>query len=93
MLGKTGRRDFVSGAAAAIATAQFPILGANDRIRVGQVGLGGRGTDHLKYYSSLDSECRIVAICDVNQAARERAGALLKKTKGWDMKERKLGFA
>ena len=49
---------------------------------VGQVGLGGRGTDHINFYSSLDSDCRIVAICDVNQAARERAVALVKKLQG-----------
>src|SRR6185369_1523796 len=60
---------------------RFPILGANDRINVGQVGIGGRGTDHINYYSSLDSDCRMVAVCDVNQAARERAVALVKKLK------------
>lgn len=74
-------------AAAAIATAQFPILGANDRIRIGQVGLGGRGRDHVNYYSSLDSECQVVAICDVNQAARERGAAMVRKLKGYDPKE------
>src|SRR5438552_12227172 len=75
------RRQFITGAAA-VATARFPILGANDRINVGQVGIGGRGTDHIKYYSSLDSDCRIVAGCSVNQAARERAVAEVKKLKG-----------
>jgi predicted dehydrogenase len=84
---KSARRQFVQAAAAAIATARFPILGANDRINVGQVGLGGRGTDHIKFYSSLDSDCQIAAVCDVNQAARERAIATIKKTKSWDPKE------
>ncbi len=74
-----GRRQFVYGATAAIATAGFPILGANDRVSLGVVGLGGRGTDHLKYYSTFPADCRIAAICDVNQAARERAGALVRK--------------
>jgi hypothetical protein len=74
------RRKFITSAAA-VATARFPILGANDRINVGQVGIGGRGTDHINFYSSLDSDCRIVAVCDVNQAARERAVALVKKLK------------
>ena len=81
------RRQFVKVAAAAIATTQFPILGANDRIRIGQVGLGGRGRDHVNYYSSLDSECQVVAICDVNQAARERGTAMIRKLKGYDPKE------
>jgi predicted dehydrogenase len=80
------RRKFIAGAAA-VATARFPILGANDRINVGQVGIGGRGTDHINYYSSLDSDCRIVAVCDVNQAARERAVALVNKLKGTTPKE------
>jgi predicted dehydrogenase len=62
-------------ASAAVATAAFPIRGANDRINVGIVGLGGRGNDHIDYYSKLSTDCRIAAICDVNQAARERAQA------------------
>jgi len=76
------RRTFVRTAAAAVASARFPILGANDRINVGQVGIGGRGTDHIDFYSSLNSDCRVVAICDVNQAARERGVAQVKKLTG-----------
>src|SRR5438094_5293294 len=87
MQAQPGRREFVKAAAAAIATAQFPILGANDRINVGIVGLGGRGRDHINYYSTLDSDCRIAAVCDVNQAARERAVGLVRKFKNYDPKE------
>ncbi|MBK5291429.1 MAG: Gfo/Idh/MocA family oxidoreductase [Acidobacteriia bacterium] len=83
MQNNQGRRQFVKAASAAIATAQFPILGANDRINLGQVGLGGRGTDHIKYYTSIDTECRFAALCDVNQAARERATALINKAKNY----------
>jgi predicted dehydrogenase len=82
-----GRRQFVQFAAAAIATSRFPILGANDRINVGIVGLGGRGNDHIKFYGNLDAEARIAGLCDVNQAARERAVATVKKNKGYDSKE------
>jgi predicted dehydrogenase len=82
----SSRRTFVHGAAAAIATARFPILGANDRINVGQVGLGGRGRDHINYYLSLDSEARVAAVCDVNQSARERAQAQIRKAKSYDPK-------
>ncbi len=71
-------------AAATVATAKFPILGANDRVNVGIVGLGGRGTDHIDYYSSLASESRIAGLCDVNQAARERAVALVKRKAGYE---------
>ncbi len=77
------RRSFVKTASAAIATSQFPILGANDRIALGIVGLGGRGTDHIDYYSKLDADSRIAAVCDVNQAARERAVALVRKLKNY----------
>ena len=72
---------------AAIATAPFPILGANDRVSLGIVGLGKRGTDHLNYYSSFDADCRITAVCDVHQAARERAVALLQKRRGYSAAE------
>ena len=81
------RRQFVKVAAAAIATAKFPILGANDRINIGIVGLGGRGNDHIGFYSNLDAEARMTGLCDVNQAARERAVARVNKAKGYQPKE------
>jgi predicted dehydrogenase len=52
------------------------VWGANDRVNVGIVGLGGRGSGHVNTYSSLQ-EAQVVALCDVNQAARERAQATL----------------
>src|SRR5678815_4638179 len=80
------RRSILQGAAA-IATAQFPILGANDRINLGQVGIGGRGRDHLNYYTSLDTDARIAAVCDVNQAGRERGVAQVQKLKNYAPKQ------
>ena len=71
----TTRRDFVRVAAsAAIATQAHPILGANDRVNMGVVGLGGRGNDHLKNYLTLPM-ANIIALCDVNQAGLERGQA------------------
>jgi predicted dehydrogenase len=78
---KTKRRTFL-GAAAAVATARMPILGANDRVEIGIVGLGGRGRDHINFYNAIE-DCRIAAVCDVNQAARERAIAMIEKAKGY----------
>jgi hypothetical protein len=78
------RRRFLS---AAIATSAFPILGANNRVNVGIVGLGGRGNDHMGFYGSLNNDCRIAAICDVNQSARERASARILKDQGYAPKE------
>lgn len=81
------RRQFTKIAAAAIATSGFPILGANDRVNVGIVGLGGRGNDHIGFYGKLDPECRVAAVCDVSQAAREKASARILKEKGFSPKE------
>ncbi len=75
----TNRRSFVKFAsAAAIATQARPILGANDRVNVAIIGLGGRGKDHLRSYLSLPN-AGIAALCDVNQAAREVSQATLAK--------------
>lgn len=64
------RRTFFQGAAAAASAMR--VQGANDRIRVGLAGIGGRGTAHLRSYTKIES-CSIAGLCDVNQAARERA--------------------
>jgi predicted dehydrogenase len=50
------------------------------------VGLGGRGTNHLNTYSRLP-DARVAALCDVNQAARERAQATLLKNTSEKAKE------
>ena len=70
------RRTFFQGAALAASATQ--VIGANDRIRLGLVGLGGRGMNHLEFYLQI-SDAQIVGLCDVNQAARERAQAGLSK--------------
>src|SRR3954453_23920978 len=69
----TTRRFFVGALTAASAVR---VWGANDKVNVGIVGLGGRGTNHLNAYTSL-SEAQVVGLCDVNQAAREKAQANL----------------
>jgi predicted dehydrogenase len=74
------RRKILAGAAA-IATTRFPILGANERINVGQVGIGGRGRDHIDFYSKAQG-ARVAAVCDVNQAGRERGAAQVLKLFG-----------
>ena len=54
------------------------VLGANDKINIGIVGIGGRGNDHIRAYATLP-DARIVALCDVNQAALETGQAAAKK--------------
>jgi len=79
----TSRRFFL-GAATALAATR--VWGANDRVNVAIVGLGGRGSDHLRIYSKMP-EARVVGLCDVNQAALERAQATLQKNTGEKAKE------
>src|SRR3954463_12767326 len=83
MTKSTSRRFFLGAATAAAATR---VWGANDRVNVAIVGLGGRGFSHLNIYSKLP-EARVVGLCDVNQAARERAQATLLKNTGEKAKE------
>ena len=73
------RRSFFQGAL--LAASATRVIGANDRVQLGIIGLGGRGQAHLGYYSQI-STCEIVALCDVNQAARERAQARIQKAGG-----------
>jgi predicted dehydrogenase len=79
----TSRRFFMGAAAAASA---LRVIGANDRINMALVGLGGRGQNHLNVYSRLP-ESRVVALCDVNQAAREKSQAVLTKVGAEKAKE------
>ena len=86
------RRFFLGALTAASAVR---VLGANDKVNVGIVGLGGRGTSHLNIYSGL-SEAQVVGLCDVNQAAREKAQAILAKKnleKGREFEDMRQMFA
>jgi predicted dehydrogenase len=66
------RRDFIPVAAASLSLGAQRILGANDRVSVAIIGLGGRGNDHLTEYLNM-SGVRIAAICDVDPVAIEKA--------------------
>jgi predicted dehydrogenase len=48
--------------------------GANDRARLGIVGVRGRGNDHIKFLSQIAS-AQVAAVCDVDQTNVERAQA------------------
>ena len=80
----TTSRRFFLGATTAAAAAR--VWGANDRVNVAIIGLGGRGTNHLNFYSRL-SEARVAGLCDIDQSARERAQATLLKNTGETAKE------
>src|ERR1700752_1955964 len=78
------RRNFLSQSAAVIAgAAVLPrtassyenIVGANDRISLGHVGIGDRGDDLGLIVSKLKSshQVEMVAVCDLWKVNREKA--------------------
>ncbi|MFB3828754.1 MAG: Gfo/Idh/MocA family protein, partial [Bryobacteraceae bacterium] len=89
-MSQISRRSFFQGATLAASASR--VVGANDRIRVGLIGLGGRGGAHLRAYSGI-SDCQITALCDINQAARERAQARLKDAKAKEYVDMRDMFA
>jgi predicted dehydrogenase len=83
------RRNFLHSVTALAATASAAQLrGANDKVNVAVIGLGGRGRAHMNEYSKLPN-ARIVALCDVDQASLERGQALVEKATG----EKPKGYA
>jgi predicted dehydrogenase len=73
------RRDFLkdsalAGAGLAVLGGLAParVLGANDKIRVGVLGSGGRAQYIMKLFKEF-SEVEIVAVCDVYEPRRQQA--------------------
>ena len=79
------RRQFLRGAAAAIA-APYLIPGSalgldgrpapSNRITMGVIGTGGRGTSDMKEFLGFD-EVQVVAVCDVRKPHRDAAQAIV----------------
>jgi len=74
------RRDFVKRAAGIAAGVGLSgkllgakpnnrVVGANDRINVGAIGVGGRGTWVAQVFSKVgkDANAQIISVCDVYQ--------------------------
>ena len=74
------RRTFLQ-ASTLSAIAATRAWGANDRINVAIVGVGGRGRNHITEYAK-QSDALIYALCDVDQANLERGVAMVKKLTG-----------
>ncbi len=71
------RRHFLklAGTAAALTAKSYArILGANDRIRLAQLGCGGRGGGHIHmvHLAAKQTPVEVVAVCDIWSVARER---------------------
>jgi predicted dehydrogenase len=62
------------------------VIGANDRINIGVIGVGGRGAydaqAFARYGEQHNNACQIVAVCDVYEK-RKREAAELHKAKGY----------
>ncbi len=78
MSAATTRRHILTASAAG---AFSKIMGANERVNVAIVGVGGRGTNHLTEYCKLPN-AKVAAVVDVDQSAQERASALVEKLSG-----------
>jgi predicted dehydrogenase len=65
--------------AAAAGTARAPgrVIGANDRINVAVIGVGGMGSGHVGHIKSLEEQqnVKLVAVCDVYANHRYKAAA------------------
>jgi len=77
------RRDFIKSSmavGASLALAPYArVLGANNDIRVGVIGVGGQGGGHMGYFNKLPG-VRVVAICDADKAhVQKRARDFEKK--------------
>ena len=70
------RRDFVKqaalGSAVLLTMPTSRVLGANDRVRVGMIGVGGRGQDLLKQVLAIPN-AQLVAIADIYSRRRDEA--------------------
>jgi len=70
------RRDFIKqtalGAAALLAYPTAKVLGANERIRVGMIGVGGRGQDLLQQVLKVPN-VQLVAVADIYTRRHEEA--------------------
>jgi predicted dehydrogenase len=67
--------------AAGAAASASRVYGANDKVNVAVIGIGGRGRDHINEYVKLPG-ARVAAVCDINQAALETAQAQVKRLNG-----------
>ena len=81
------RREFLKQAAiGAAALAGYPgptVLGANDRVRVGMIGVGGRGTELLKEVLQVPN-VQLVAMADVYSHRRDAAKQMAPEIQTFD---------
>ena len=74
------RRVFIRSSAGAIACG-LRAAGANDRVNIAMVGLGGRGREILGVFAAQPG-CRIAAVCDIDQNRLEQGAQLAQQAGG-----------
>ncbi len=84
------RRDFIRtsigvGAGLALATPTSRVLGANNDIRLGIIGVGSQGGGHMGIFSKIPG-VRLVAIADADRAQLEKRAASFEKDRGVKLK-------
>jgi len=72
------RRRFLRATAAIAAPLVLPASarGANDRVTMGCIGVGSRGTGLMRAFMGCE-DLQVIAVCDVQQERRERAKQLV----------------
>jgi predicted dehydrogenase len=68
----TNRRQFLTTTAAAATLPRGAVLGANNRIRIGAIGTGGRCKYLLQLLQNIPGN-QVVAVCDVYEPHRDEA--------------------
>ena len=76
------RRSFLAATAGAAPALQAWQRSANDRIRLGQIGCGGRSRDHLTELVRSGENAAIVAVADVWRVNREQRADDIRKAFG-----------
>lgn len=82
----TDRRTFLKQAAGTVMAAGLTarsygrVLGANERIRLAQLGCGGRSEGHvlMTHLASKQTPVETIAVCDIWKLAREKRAAQVK---------------
>src|SRR5690349_4711207 len=71
------RRQFIkaTAVAAALLASSSRVLGANDRVRVGMIGVGARGRDLLKQLLAVPT-AKLIAIANMYSRSRDAAPQL-----------------
>jgi predicted dehydrogenase len=79
------RRQFIGASASAVIAAgtmgRGTVFGANKRVRVGVVGLNGRGQSHVGGFTDFPGS-EVVALCDCDKRVLEASAKALKEKTG-----------